>query len=358
MSPGGSIHDNKIIYNDAVDSGAGISIQTEMPVGGGLGTGSGTVNIDRNLIQSNTTGDDGGGIFVLDSLTARISIRENMIVNNLAADLGGGVVLDDASTVQFMNNTVARNVTTGSSENSAIGMPRAAGLVAEANDPLFQATLPAGSSHFSNPTALFNNIFWNNQAYTLDQFGPGATLVSQGIIDFEIHDPTNGSRIYTNLRYNLFTNGRVEQATGSFATMPGGGAPATGYPTVTANRGNIVGVDPLFVTPFILELTVTGSRMDPQRAAVTITGADPPVGLTGDYHLQGTAAARLASGAIDRGVHCSNAPVPPPTSPTASCSSSGVAAPGADIDLQSRPVLVTLRGRTSWDFGADEVQLP
>jgi polysaccharide lyase family 4-like protein len=368
-SPGANIHDNQIYYNDSVDSGAAIAIESELPTGNTcaaspsvyncLGAGTGTVNVDRNLIQSNYSGDDGGGLFILDALTAEINVRNNMIVNNGASDLGGAITLDDASNVRLVNNTIANNVSTASSENSAIGVPRSAGLASESNDPIFQASLPAGSPQFSNPTALFNNIFWNNQAYTLSQFGPGATLINQGFIDFEIHDPSSSSRIYSNARYNLFTNGNVEQANATFANMPGGGAPTTGFPTNVANRGNIVGVNPLFITPFTNELTVTGSRLDPQAAAVTITGADPPVGLTGDYHLQTSLASNQVSGAVDRGVHCSNAAVPPPTNPTIACTGTGVVtAPtgaNADIDGDTRPQLRSLRVRTRWDFGADEV---
>ena len=82
-SPGGSIHDNKIYYNDAVDSGGGITIshETPQPLPDGthvLGTGSGPVDVDRNLIQSNYSGDDGGGIFVQNGLNERINIRTNM----------------------------------------------------------------------------------------------------------------------------------------------------------------------------------------------------------------------------------------------------------------------------------------
>src|SRR5262249_44435665 len=155
--PGGSIHDNRVYYNDAVDSGAGISVQTEIPVGGNCdpssggtlatckGAGSGAVNIDRNLIQGNFSGDDGGGIFVEDAFPQPINIRNNMIVDNGAADLGGAITLDDSANVRIINNSVADNVTTASSESSAIGVPHAAGLVAQANEALFQATLPAGS---------------------------------------------------------------------------------------------------------------------------------------------------------------------------------------------------------------------
>ena len=63
-----------------------------------------------------------------------------MIVDNGAADIGGAIMLDDSSNVRIINNTVANNVSTGSSENSAIGVPHAAGLASEGNDPLWQAT--------------------------------------------------------------------------------------------------------------------------------------------------------------------------------------------------------------------------
>src|SRR5262249_44775513 len=153
--------------------------------------GSGSVNVDRNLIQSNTsTLDDGGGIFVLNALDQQVKVRNNMIVNNLAADLGGAIMLDDSSRTQVVNNTIANNVTTGSSEASAVGQPHGAGLTSEANEPAWQtdpryaAQYPNAATRpdFSNPVALFNNIFWNNDAMTLDQFGPGAALVDNGFI--------------------------------------------------------------------------------------------------------------------------------------------------------------------------------
>ena len=336
FSPGGNIHDNQIYYNDSVDSGAGIAIETELPVGApaSLGDGTGTVNVDRNLIQSNYSGDDGGGLFVLDALTAAINIRNNMINNNGAADLGGAATLDDSSNVRLVNNTVANNVSTGSSEDSD-GNPHSAGLASEANDPLFQAMLPAGAPDFSRPAALFNNIFWNNNAYTLSLPGPGATLVSAGFIDFEIHGTTTNTDTFTP-RYSDLTNGLNLGPDGVQRPVPAG-------------QGNIVGTDPSFVTPFINELTVSGSRLDPQTAAVTITGADPPVGLTGDYHLT------AGSAVVDRGVRCSNTPVPANPAP---CAATAVAAPvgiPGDIDGQFRPQLRTLRLNTPWDLGADEL---
>src|SRR5262249_57929554 len=65
--------------------------------------------------------------------------------------------------------------------------------------PIFQGTLPAGSPDFSNPTALFNNIFWDNDAMTLSQFGPGATLVDAGFIDFEVDGTGNNADTFTQI---------------------------------------------------------------------------------------------------------------------------------------------------------------
>jgi large repetitive protein len=355
LSPNGKIHDNTILYNDAVDSGAGIAINEEIPTTGPtgpIGDGSGTVDIDRNLIQSNNSGDDGGGIFIQDALGEVVNVRNNMIVDNNAADIGGAVMLDDSSNVRFINNTVANNNTTGSSENSAIGVPHAAGLASEANDPRWQNAQPASAPKFSNPRALFNNIFWDNTAFTLDQFGPGAGLVNQGTIDFEIHgtcavNPNCANERFTP-RYSLLTDGNILTADGVTRTVPGG-------------QGNTLGVDPGFTNPFVNELTVSGSRLDPQAAAVTITGADPPVGIFGDYHLPITTGG--GSQVVDRGVRCSNTPFP--IANNNPCTGGGIEAPagtpsatntgGGDIDSQFRPQLRTFRLNTRWDRGADEL---
>jgi hypothetical protein len=338
LSPGGRIHDNQVYYNESVDSGAGIAIESEIPVGTtGLGAGSGAVDVDRNLIQSNYSGDDGGGIFVLDALTAVVNLRNNFVVDNGSADIGGAIMLDDSSAVRIVANTVANNVSTASSENSD-GNPHSAGLASEGNDPLFQAMLPAGAPDFSNPAALFDNIFWNNNAFTLSQPGPGATLVNRGFIDFEIHGTTRPADTFRP-RYSTLTNGQILGPDEVLRPVPGG-------------QANRIGENPQFVTPFTLELGVSGSRLDPQTAAVTITGQDPPVGLTGNYHLLPT------SPAVDRGVRCSNATVPATAAALLACTGGGIQAPlGAtsDVDGQFRPQLRSTRIFTPWDLGADEL---
>jgi hypothetical protein len=321
------------------------------------------VNIDRNLIQANDSGDDGGGIFVMNAHQERINIRNNLIVDNLAADLGGGILLDDAANVSIINNTVANNATSASAQTTD-GLPHAAGLASHANSPLFQASLPSGAKRFSDPVALLNNIFWQNEAFTLSSHAVDATLISHGFLDFEVNgtcatSSSCGTDRFTP-RYSLMTNGQLRRADGGTYTIPGGGAPVVGFPTNVANNGNITGVDPLFVAPVTLQLAIIGSRQDPQFGSVTITGFAPPEGLDGNYHLQTTLASNQVSGAVDRGVHCSNTPVPPPLNALAACTGAGIEAPtgaNADIDGQVRPQPRTLRVRTPWDLGADEVPL-
>jgi hypothetical protein len=270
----------------------------------------------------------------------RINVRNNMIVDNGAADLGGAVKLEDSANVAFINNTVAHNVSTASSATSN-DTPHSAGLASEANDPLFQATLTPSAPRFSDPVAFFNNIFWQNEAFTLSSPGPGSTLVSHGFIDLEVHGTANHADTFTP-RYSMLTANSIVRGDGVADTLPAG-------------QNNIFGVDPLFVAPFVLELTVTGSRQDPQAAAVTLTGADPPVGLTGDYHLQ------TGSPALDRGAAYSNYPGPltPAASTFAPCSVAAAPQPfGADFDRQPRPMLRHFTPPqlfTPWDIGADEV---
>jgi large repetitive protein len=318
------------------------------PLADCFGDGSGAVNLDRNLIQSNFSGDDGGGLYVLDALGQPINVRNNMIVDNGAADIGGAITLSNSANVRIINNSVANNVTTSTAEDSD-GLPHSAGLASEKNHDLWQAAQGAGAARFSNPTALFNNIFWQNNAFTLSQPGPGATLVDGGFIDFEVHATGDaGDRFFP--RWSLIT---------ANAMIYGDGVTRPIQPPAL---GNVFGADPLFVTPFVLELTVMGSRLDPQTAMVTITGADPPVGLTGDYHIQ------TASPAVDRGAGFSDLPfvaggnfaamsqTPGASSILAPCSGTLAQSYPADYDRQFRPQLrVNARVRVPWDIGADEL---
>jgi parallel beta-helix repeat protein len=347
-STGAKIHDNLIYYNESVDAGAGLSIQQEtpQPVGGNqvLGDSSGDVSVFRNLIQQNMSGDDGGGLYVNRALGDQITLRNNLIVGNGAANQGGGIQLVDSSNVRIINNTIADNVSTGSSEQSD-GNPHAAGLGSDLNSLLFQATLPGSAANFSNPRALFNNIIWNNEAWTLTGNGPGATLTDRGVLDLEVE---SGASSTFSPRYSVLT-------------VPYGGIPACAPAALlqpTACQGNVVigngEIAAGFVAPSPPVLLVMGSRLNPGIAAVQIVDTAPPTGLAGDYHLATT------SPAIDRGAGFSNFAAPGQLLPNASsifapCGGTIAQNFPADIDGQFRPLVRTLRVATPWDVGADEV---
>jgi parallel beta-helix repeat protein len=263
---------------------------------------------------------------VLNALTFRVSLRNNLVVNNVATDVGGGIAVDDSSDLRLVNNTVARNQTTATAQDSD-GNPHGAGLAAHPFTPGFQATLSAGSSSFPNPV-MFNNIFWENRAFTADAAAESG-LTERAVIDLEVVNPLTPS---------VFT------PVWSLLTAPYG--PPSG--------SNLIGQNPQFVNAFETNAQATpGPTAGPGGPLqVSITPPDGPPDVPGNYHLQGT------SPAVDRGARCSNTAFPAPANALSACTGGGVAAPSglnADIDGNFRPMLRTLRIRTPWDLGADEL---
>jgi hypothetical protein len=151
LSPGGLIANNLIVSNESFDEGGGIMIAGELaPAGAPTGTltpGSGPVTVNANLIQGNKAGDDGGGVRTLmvngrdvannpnntppvnpgdPPVWYQILIFNNMIVNNSSADRGGGLSFDDSVKVYAINNTITNNESTSTSSD-AFGGPCVAG---------------------------------------------------------------------------------------------------------------------------------------------------------------------------------------------------------------------------------------
>ncbi|HWQ14416.1 MAG TPA: IPT/TIG domain-containing protein [Roseiflexaceae bacterium] len=306
----GSIHDNQILYNYAFDEGGGVMIAGEQPVGNplGLSPGTGDISIERNLIQGNLSNDDGGGIRLLQPVDGKIRIANNMVVNNLATDTGGGIALDDALRVEIINNTVARNISTATAEDADRSTcnpplngtcPHGAGLVSERHsNALIAAKAPP--TDFSNPV-LFNNIFWQNEAFFLDgTTGLLGDAAPAGFIDLEVI----GSTGVFSARYSV--------CTAFSAHCPGSGA-------------NNISADPLLVQAIDLDFDVLGFANDP--AFITVIVRSTPGDPQGNYHLT-----IPGSPAVNAGVALV----------------SGVCAPTDDFDGDGRP------NGPAHDIGADE----
>ena len=139
----------------------------------------------------------------------------------------GTLVLDPAVTA----GDVGRNV-------SGTGIQTGATVLSVTPGQSFVMSLPATQTKvgnaivrlakpdFSNPV-LFNNIFWNNDAMTVDQFSPGATLVDQGFIDYEIRGTTNNNDTFTP-RFSDNTNNQILGPNGVLHALPAGQANRSG----------------------------------------------------------------------------------------------------------------------------------
>jgi hypothetical protein len=265
------------------------------------------VDIFNNLIQSNLSNDDGGGLRFLMANNFAYNVYNNMIVNNISTHEGGGVALDDAPNVRFYNNTVMKNITTATAMTSN-GLPAPAGLSTMKNSTLLQATLPGGSPLFSKPL-LFNNIFWDNRA---GSFGGGG-VAGIGLVgdpnpinywDMGVADASGTlSPTYTLMKTTL-------------GTSPG--------------AGNIVNVDPLVQTLYDTSVALMPFRTNPNLVGVYMVAMDVPPALMGDYHIQ------QGSPAQNTGVA------------SAAYNGTTISAPGNDLDGQPRPQ------SNGYDMGADE----
>jgi len=277
-SPGGKIHNNRILFNASFDEGAGVFVGGEQPVPPAILTaGSGEVDIFNNLIQGNLANDDGGGIRLLQPLDYRINVYNNVIVNNVSTDLGGGIALDDASNTVIVNNTIAKNITTATAEDSD-GLPHAAGLVSETNSAAFQAYLNdlyVNPPNFSNPV-LFNNIFWDNRAGIFNQSLNGGRGGISGIGAPEDPEPVNVMDI------EVFGTPALLNPQYCSLTQPYDGG------------SNNVNGDPEFIDAYDTELTAVAFNMEPDFKSVKIVTVVPEI--AGNYHLMGN------SPVIDQGI--------------------------------------------------------
>jgi hypothetical protein len=266
-----------------------------------LSPGAGPVRIENNLIQSNMSNDDGGGIRLLQPVDGPVSITNNIIVNNVATDAGGGISIDDALDVRIVNNTISYNISTATAEDAdrstcspvLLGScPHSAGVASEVHSrAIMEGRFPATT--YSDPV-MFNNIITSNSAYYLDGAG---NLPLAGFIDLEVIGTPASEKLRTS--YSLTTS-----------------ADWVGV-------GNVSG-EPYYQQTALLTFEALAFAGDPAFVTVQIlsTQGDP----SRDYHIG------PFSFAANRG----------------EASLDGVAAPPNDFENEGRPQF------TVFDIGADE----
>jgi hypothetical protein len=289
------------------------------------GFGSGHVTVEANLIQSNASNDDGGGIRLLKPLDARVDIINNMIVNNLAADTGGGLALDDASNVFIINNTIAVNVSTSTAEDAVIAaaggpcvscttVPSVGGLSAHTHSDAFN---PADGSTFSDPV-MFNNLFWDNQAFWwgfdaaegIYNIQGENNLVDMGVFPDEA--PGTGNCLDPNNSILSVTYGDDGASCDTDAGI-----------------ANIIGQDPLLVSPWTTDFLALPNALNPNAIFVQMQRLEGTLVGFSDYHVPANSPAFDAGADIDP-------------------AGSGEPAPCDDFDHDGRP------NNGLWDIGADE----
>jgi hypothetical protein len=192
------IRGNQIIFNENyfnalfqnAGDGGGIYVGADQ---GGV-TGTGNVIIDSNLIQGNLSGSGRGAGIMANEINGEdvtlnpadpsqwyeLLIVNNMIVDNVAAFGGGGIFLQDTVRASIINNTIANNDSTSTSQlafapGAANSTPLPAGVVANVNSAALQGVL--GADSFSNPT-LINNIVWHNRSWFNDASGGTGVLAA------------------------------------------------------------------------------------------------------------------------------------------------------------------------------------
>jgi hypothetical protein len=314
LSPGGNIHDNRIIYNESYDEGAGIIIAGELTTSPTtmLSAGAGPVNIFNNKIQSNIANDDGGGIRFLMAGNNEYNVYNNFITNNVSTHEGGGIAINDAPNVRIFNNTIMKNLTTATAVTSD-GSSAPAGIASIANSVLLQATLPPSAPRFSNPL-LFNNILSDNRAGTYNRLTTKVTGLGL---------PGDTTPI------DRWDMGVV--AVAGARLSPTNSVLSSGHPdSIVASASNRVGVDPLVRSAYDTRIVNVPFRADPRVANPITVALDVPISQLGDYHLQGSASPAYNLGAASK---------------------AGVNAPIFDIDYKPRP-----SHGNGYDAGGHQVQ--
>jgi large repetitive protein len=186
-STAASISRNTVIFNQNYDqglspSGAGMSIAALPPAAGGVAVGTGNVTVNANLLQGNHAGAGAGSaVSISRTLPADgVVLTNNMVINNVAGYAGAVALSGNAGRVSLVNNTVASNVSTATTQQ-AFGVAR--GTVPTTPQIAGIAVIDGAA-----PT-LLNNIVWGNRSYVFlisgnssGLYNPGTSISANGTV--------------------------------------------------------------------------------------------------------------------------------------------------------------------------------
>jgi FtsP/CotA-like multicopper oxidase with cupredoxin domain len=138
-SSNGLIDHNILVWNRAVDEGGCLIIASEESalglVAAVAGTptnaadiSSGSVTVNGNIMQMCWSDDDGGAFKLLIPGKDQYVITNNIMTNNVATHEGGAFSIAGATNVQFVGNTLANNLCTGTSIDSTGNAAMPAGV--------------------------------------------------------------------------------------------------------------------------------------------------------------------------------------------------------------------------------------
>ncbi|MBI5136680.1 MAG: PKD domain-containing protein [Nitrospirae bacterium] len=307
---GASIDHNEFLFNWSFTDGGALVVKEPNVVGDSGQLGTGPVTVANNFFQGNVATEDGAAMKFFRTVDAPVVVENNVMVNNIAS-AQGTVKVQDSLNLVFINNTVAHNVSTSTAGTVLMDPgPHSAGMVVYRNTTAVQQV---GAPLHSNP-ALYNNVFWDNKAYTF-VYVPGTTggnLVERGVFDLSLYLVVGALSEVSN---NLFS------AQG-LAPLP--------FAQGTTNQ---LGQDPNFELPYDFAL-----RADVVRSAgeVAVHPLAVPVTITfnevmqrqGNYHVKSNSPAlQYAASSFGGGI---------------------VTAPAGDFDGDARPI------DGCYDAGADE----
>ena len=358
LSHRGEISNNRILFNQSFSqattrSGGGLFISGETAGGGGLTHGSGSVNVESNLIQGNHAGAGHGGGIRTQFINGRdiantanpnngrirpgrwntIRLVNNMIVNNVAGWSGAGVSMQDTARSFITNNTIVHNDSTATvsatftTPDPNISANQIAGISTEPHTTGLNNEIPnAGNTRryrdFSNPN-MTNNIIWQNRSFHYDgTLVDGAALfpsLSQTSVG-ECVSTTNYSDLGVLGSGGFVLNPRFSVLTDAagFHTSNTSNDPQLVNDYCNGGRGLVNAPETMMALPALDEGGATW--IDVRYGPLTRT--NPNTADNWDYHIGEN------SSAIDSGT--------------------AVRAPNVDFDNDDRPI------GNGFDIGADE----